>query len=563
MTNIKHLSKKYNVSESYLEIISDKAKLELVIDDIRSDRGDVHIEVIQFIQNTNYFPLLDKKLGIKRRELSNSKNIQNRIILDKEIQNIESEIKQYKLDILMTSFILWELEDVKHLEQVKSLFFMGDIDQALSSINGKELKAKRENLLLLLNTKQDLQTVYDLLVDNAYEFFIKGHLTILNLTIKLPNVRFEKAVYFFDKGVVSIERSKQEEKIAHYKLKYGNFLQDHRSYEKAYSFLEVGLKIIQKLATSRPKYFMSIIAMIHNNQANILIEQNDIEQAEKKYKKALRIAEGISGNLSNNHQADMARTINNLAHVELKKNNIEKAVGLYNKSLVIYGRVAESDPNYLPLLASVYNGLGIAYEYGNDLELAEKNYMDALGIRKRLEEKNEMVYSFSLAETLNNIGILKHKQNKIKEAIQNLSDALLIFKKNVKVYPQIYLPNVAKSLNNLAILYRDNNKFSKSERLFIEAEDLFKKLAKQRPAIYTSFLAGNQINLARLYQNELHNKEGSLKLVDEALTYLFPLRHIPFFQTYINEACKILDKWKIDYGSYLLEKYNLVEDGSD
>ena len=54
------------------------------INDIKSDQGYVHIEVVQFLYKTDYFPQLEGQLQEKREKLTATDNFKKRKEINKE-----------------------------------------------------------------------------------------------------------------------------------------------------------------------------------------------------------------------------------------------------------------------------------------------------------------------------------------------------------------------------------------------------------------------------------------------------------------------------------------------
>ena len=91
--DIQQYSKKYNISENFFQCITDKNQLTLIIQDINADR-DIHVELTQFIYNTDFYVQLENKLSSKRKELAAKDNFKERVVLSEIIVEIEEELKQ-------------------------------------------------------------------------------------------------------------------------------------------------------------------------------------------------------------------------------------------------------------------------------------------------------------------------------------------------------------------------------------------------------------------------------------------------------------------------------------
>ncbi|MFK7795838.1 MAG: tetratricopeptide repeat protein, partial [Aureispira sp.] len=115
-------------------------------------------------------------------------------------------------------------------------------------------------------------------------------------------------------------------------------------------------------------------------------------------------------------------------------------------------------------------------------------------------------------------------------------------------------------LNNLAVLQSDQNDYGKAEKAYLEALEIYQRLAKGNPNTYLPDLAMTQINMSIFYQESKVDKERSIQLADAAITNLLPFRHIPYIQTYLQNAVAVLQKWDIDVETYMEQKLKNYED---
>lgn len=549
------IKSKYNNSIAYLEIVKDDNKLDLIISDIKSDIGDVHIEVLQFIYNTDYYTLLEKKLINERKKLEITNNSKYRLLLNKNIKKIEKEIKKYKIDLLKTSSSLLKTQETEKIQKIKTLFFNGKISKALDEINLNELEETSKHLIESIKTEQNITQVYKKLVDNAFEYFTKGQLTILDLKIKSANDRFKKSIEFFNNGLLSIKKSKHLNEEAVYKFKYGTFLQERNQNNNALSFFKSSLNIYKKLAKSNPNKYLIHVLETLNSLANTQSFSNEFINAEKSYLESFKILNKIENLCPEKKYYSMhAMMQTSLADLHSKKNETEKAEKLYYKSLNIFRKLSKEEPlKYSQNLSRTLVFLGILKRNNGNLDTAEELYLEALEIQKQLIKVNRQVYLPKKVNTLNNLAILWHDTKKFDESenafLKNVDYFLELSENN----PTIYLPKLAQAYNNLALVYRSKQALKNAEEMFIKAIKIFKELILTNSETFSPFLAAAQINLARFYQIQIINKEKSINLIDEAMRILIPLRTIPYIQNYINEACKILNKWDVNFKEYLLK----------
>jgi tetratricopeptide (TPR) repeat protein len=143
-----------------------------------------------------------------------------------------------------------------------------------------------------------------------------------------------------------------------------------------------------------------------------------------------------------------------------------------------------------PLLASLYNSLGEAYEQAIRYDEAETAYREAL----TLTEQQLGTEHSNVATSLNNLASLYYAQGRYSEAEPLFQQALALWQKLLGDDHS----GVATSLNNLAELYRAQGRYSEAEPLYQQALALWQKLlGDDHPDVATSFN-----NLAAIYQSQ-------------------------------------------------------------
>ncbi len=125
---------------------------------------------------------------------------------------------------------------------------------------------------------------------------------------------------------------------------------------------------------------------------------------------------------------------------------------------------------------SILNNLGNLHSNLNNYPQAEKEYNEALSIRRKLAETNPDVYLPDVAMSLNNLGILHSDLNNYPQAEKEYNEALEIYRKLAETNPDVYLPYVARSLNNLGDLYGAQKLYKKAIACYEELENSFKKI---------------------------------------------------------------------------------------
>jgi tetratricopeptide (TPR) repeat protein len=228
--------------------------------------------------------------------------------------------------------------------------------------------------------------------------------------------------------------------------------------------------------------------------AFLLNEQRQFKQAIPIYEEILQHDRELGD------ESEVADTLNNLAILYQDTNRYEPAEKHYLEALEIYRKLAQANPKaYLFYVATILKNLALLYRETNRYELAEKHYLEALDIYRKLAQANPKAYLSDVAGTLNNLAILYQKINRYEPAEKHYLEALEIYRKLAIANPKAYLSDVALTLNNLAALYYKTNRYEPAEKHYLEALEIYRKLAQANPKAYLSDVALTLNNLALLY----------------------------------------------------------------
>ena len=135
-------------------------------------------------------------------------------------------------------------------------------------------------------------------------------------------------------------------------------------------------------------------------------------------------------------------------------------------------------------IATTLNNLANLYSDTQRMTEAEKAYIEALDIRRKLALANPDAYLPNVANTLNNLAILYRATQRMQEAEKAYTEALDIYRKLALANPDAYLPYVAATLNNLALLYSDTQRMTEAEACCREAADILEPLWAANPEVH-------------------------------------------------------------------------------
>lgn len=550
-------SKLYNQSTSFFELISDKHQVKTIIEDIKADKA-ITIELDRFIYQTSFYPKLENKLKSQRAELAGIDDYVERLKLNEQIQETEKEVRKYKIGILETSVILYELRE-ESLTDVKQSFFSGNIIDANKLLSSSGLWQAQEYLIQRAEIEQKLDDIYEKLIDNANEYLVKAQLTALNLDIQIPEDRLQKAIEFFERGKVSAERSRNEAFVGRYYFDYALFLQQNNSLRKSEEIYLETVKIHRTLIKVNPDLYLPGLAvslnnlgLVHNEKDEMVWaeqeyrealdirrallkvdatrylsdvsqslltlailhqKKNEFVQAEKEYQEALNIRRTLAKTDPSRYLSDVAQTLIYLGDLHTDKNAFVQAEQAYEESLKIYTVLEEEAPSqYLPWIALALNNSALLYKEKNELTMAEQKFKEALEIRKSLAELNPFMNLSTVSETLNNLAIVHHAQKNLWQAEQEFKESLEIARSLASIKPYAYLHAVAATLGNLSVLHSDKNELIEAEQELQESLTIQRTLANSHPSVYLPNVALTLNNLA-----SLHIAKKELVLAEQAL----------------------------------------------
>jgi tetratricopeptide (TPR) repeat protein len=506
--DLKKLNTDYGVDIAVLEVITQIDRLENTIQNIKTD-DDLRIELIQFIYNIDYYQELDNKLKRYWIEIEKTDDDSVRIVMNKTINQLQTQIKQYKIDVLLTATILLQIDETPLIEEAKKYFFGGKVKQALEVLNETELSQTRHNLLSLIETNQQLNEVYKLLVDNAFEFLIKAQLTALNLKITDDDDRFLKAIDFFEKGLVSINKSRQIDSEATYKFAYADFLQERDKFQKAdLLYEELYIRLGQ---TDDTDYYPGLARILHSlgisarrandydeaislHQDALLIKESLVEYDPKVYLPTLKLTiddlgvssvhqknyvlaeEYFNRGLAISHKIEGAKkglhhyiSFNNLASMHMFKGEYDLAEKFYTYCIGLKSDVVDTDAQALNNLANLYREKG-----AHDKALVRLEQV--LIIRRNLFEKDPFLWRKKIVDTLMDLATTVQYLGELNRGAIYLEEALKITQELLKNAPDLYADKYARLLNNLGNLHWRNKNASKAMSYYLESLERYRSL---------------------------------------------------------------------------------------
>ena len=224
-------------------------------------------------------------------------------------------------------------------------------------------------------------------------------------------------------------------------------------------------------------------------------EQNQLMKSKLYYEKALVLYRKLAESNPQAYELDLALTLINLANVSY---NSEIPL-LHLEALKIIHHLAESDSIfYIPYEALVLNNIAVYFKNTNNYDASESYYNKSLELYCLMAKYDPHTYEPEVANVLLNLANLyQNRSFQISEELYN--KALSIFRRFAESDLQTYEIYVANTLNNMASLYIKEKCYSESEAMLIEAFEIYNRLAQSNPQAYEPDKANILYTLAILY----------------------------------------------------------------
>ncbi|PHN07779.1 tetratricopeptide repeat protein [Flavilitoribacter nigricans] len=525
------------------------SQIRILIDDIRSGKN-THIELDTFYDSFDlYQDLQHKKKRVQQAIAPLDMHAPDYISLATEIQQISEEESIMRANILDLALSLDKMRDSEKIQQIKQAYTQGSLKQ-VEDILPEDYLITQFNQYL--HNQQQLEQVSEQLVDNANEFLVKAEITNLNYE---REDRFEKAIFYYEKGQISVKVSKKLSHIAAYQYDYAFFLQRHfvfpqartlylesleikrtlnredpgehafdlsmilnnlgilcsntNEFAEAVSFFEESLLIRRKLAENEPEYRHEVAATL-NNLSVLHSDTNDHEKARSTIKEALEIKRTVAEAQPALYLSSLAMTLNNYGELLRENSDFIQAQIYFQEALTIQRQLVTDNPEeLLPEIAATLNNSALSYALQNRFSLAQAQYEEAIAIRKELAQKNKQAYLPDAAMAMNNLGELFRTQHQFEAAESLYQDALEAQRQLAIENPQTFLIDVAMTLNNLGELFRMQDQFSLAQPRYEEAIEIERKLVEIAPPAYLPYLAGTLNNLAILKKDQGEYQEAA------------------------------------------------------
>lgn len=227
------------------------------------------------------------------------------------------------------------------------------------------------------------------------------------------------------------------------------------------------------------------------NKVNLLFDignyymKRDLEKAMHFYEDALFLSKELK------FYSGEIKSLLNIGLINNDKGKADEALNNYERVLDLLN--AYPNP---PLQATVYNNMGMVYDYQSDYAKAMKFYLHALEIRETVGDKK------AIAESYNNVGIIYYYQKDFEKTLEYYLKALDL---REKINDR---KGISSSYNNLGLVYTAQERFEKATDYFNRSLAIKRELDDQKG------IAGSLYNLGFVLQKQKKYEEAMIHSVE-------------------------------------------------
>jgi tetratricopeptide (TPR) repeat protein len=328
--------------------------------------------------------------------------------------------------------------------------------------------------------------------------------------------RFDRALYYFDKVLVSCRNNVDSEnsQVAMAWENLGDTFFEKREYDKAIECYENALVINKKeFGEKHPSITSDYIAL-----GEILQKKGFYNDALSYIKNALKIDIKSHGK----YHPDVMRDYNNLGAVYDAKGDFDKAIKNYNQALIVNKQLYGEENIQVGF---TLNNLGCAFNSKGKSDLAIEYHLKALSlIQKHFTESNEYI-----AGTFNNLGSAHESQGEFDKAIDYYLKALLTDK---EIYGDLLNSDIALHQNNLGGVLLKVKAFDSAIECFMISIKIITNLSgNDDPFLNSSY---NKLATAFLFKGDYDKAIETYEKILKIEKYKYGVWH-PSIPTYYNK----------------------------
>ncbi len=235
---------------------------------------------------------------------------------------------------------------------------------------------------------------------------------------------------------------------------------------------------------------------------------------------------------------DLASALNNLGAQYSNLGRREEALQPTEEAVGIYRKLSQSNPAFVPDLAMALNNLGNRYSNLGRRKEALQPTEEAVGFYRELSQSNP-AFLPDLAMALNNLGNRYSNLGRREEALKPTEEAARIRRELSQSNPA-FLPDLARALNNLGIRYSELGRREEALQPSQEAVGIYRELSQSNPAFLPDL--ANSLGAYGMVQRQAEEHQAARDSFREGLAVLLPL-----LQVYRDAFLPLAQKLAGDY----------------
>ena len=356
-----------------------------------------------------------------------------------------------------------------------------------------------------------------------------------------------------------------EPRLANTLINLGSCYWSINRWTEAEPLLQEAFAIYKHLVETNPQGYEADYANSMNCLALLYTDTQKQAEAELKYLSALAIYQRLAEQNPQIYEAEMAKTLSHLGELYYHTQRPSEAETIYKEALDIFRRIVSRNPQaYMDDLSKVLKNLvelydntqrtaesetlrtaymeciawkleslghdlnnylhGVAvideseiaaqyclaaygYENSGNYAEAEKSYLEALTIYRRIIVKDSVKIGPDFAKSLEQLANLYKETGRWEESETNYKESIAIYRQLAEGNHEEFQPKLVDVLKELANLYGRIKRIAEAEALYKECISTYDKLANQNAKYYEPKLANCFYVLGKLYyENEYYQE---------------------------------------------------------
>jgi len=288
---------------------------------------------------------------------------------------------------------------------------------------------------------------------------------------------------------------------------------EHKKQAADIYMLKARLAIILMLFDKAEMYYEKAIDIDPSNFENyffitdILTNRGDFNKALEICKKRLSLDKPAVNDFFRSMFLDYSGYLNS------ELNALPDAEKYYLEALAIRRKLAETDPAYLPFVAQTLNRMGALYSAANRLIDVEKCLKEITAIFQTLAQIDPSTHLNDASASIGKLVNFYKRTKRPNDAEKSLTENLEVYRNLAAKNPDAFLLYMANILDETGSFYHEADRLDDAGKSYAEALGIYQKFADSNPGVYLPKIMQVFDNLGLLSL-----KTGRLEQAEKAYT---------------------------------------------